>query len=182
MTIHEYTRLGSGIGISTSALIKSYLDNYSEVKLVRLDNTSEELLKLRAYFLVQSNTFENIHYCITIDMIDEKEKVSNKTSIKVISNEPNYGFRYAFVYAKNNIQIKELQPIFLNKLMYTKPPKETNPREVLTMNEKVFHAIHYTSKNKIKFTKNSPSFGQSFKPLSVDQMTILYNKEKDRKK
>ncbi len=175
MKIKDYVKLPS-MGISKTAQLNSYLDNYKGVRVVRVDNTStSELLQLRVYFLVKSKSDDKIEYCVTFDLTTDKSAVDKNTEFLTISNEPNFQFRYAFVYNKNKLMIRDLKEIFLNKLAYTKRPKVTNPHELLVMNEKIFHCIHYMSKNKIKFNKKVNNFGQTFKPMSADQMTQISN-------
>ncbi len=182
MKIDNYTKLNP-IGITRKALLDSYLSNYRGVRLIRLDNNStSDMLQLRTYFLVKSKTSDKIEYCIVFDITSDKDKVDGKSDIKIMSNEPNFTFRFAFVYGKHDMLIKDLRETFLNKLAYTKKPKIRNPYEMLVMNEKIFHCIHFISKNKIKFHSKASEFGQGYKPLNTDQMVILVANEKKRKR
>ena len=66
----------------------------------------------------------------------------NRYNMQVYSNDPSFNFTYAYVFKKNNLVIKELEPK-LAKLSRTTAPKETNPEEQIGYVKSLYFAYLY---------------------------------------
>jgi hypothetical protein len=74
--------------------------------------------------------------------IEDAGRTLNRYNMQVYSNDPSFNFTYAYVFKKNGLIIKELEPK-LAKLSRTTAPKETNPDEQIGYVKSLYFAYLY---------------------------------------
>lgn len=82
---------------------------------------------------IPSEVVKNFYYDVVIKFSANTDTAAagtllNKYNIQVFSNDPAFNFTYAYVFLKNGLVIKDLEPK-LAKLARKETPKVTNPEE-----------------------------------------------------
>ncbi len=189
MTINQYMNLKMIDGRKVLAvkdvhrvLMSKFQEISKDIRIIGMENLDKKgKLNLIVHYEIPSETYKEIKYIVILHFIADSKTIDGNTSIKILSNSPNFGFTYAFVFNKAKLLVNEYKESILNRLQLTKKPRITNPKMLLGIDKSIFYAINYTSFIKHTLTNTSKNIRPIYKhyPTS-DDMVILTQKMKKK--
>ena len=118
--------------------------------------------------------------------IEDAGRSLNRYNLQVFSNDPSFNFTYAYVFKKNGLIIKELEPK-LAKLSRTTAPKETNPDEQIGYVKSLYFAYLYMKQrglfnSTIQWADAEPYNKSRLLELVQDSDSKIQEREREGKK
>lgn len=152
MTIQEYIDNPMGKGdasvINRKIIKESMISNfhrYEEKKGKQVKSHPFVTVNGEYYFLLvlPTETERDNSYDVVFHFFDREKKFLSSKSIKdydvkMFSNDPSFGYTFAYVYNKNGMMVESLIPK-LGKKFVTSPPKTRNKFEVVNYNKYIFY-------------------------------------------